>query len=132
MDASAPDPLYVALVRPLAFDARGSLARATDDDAIDVAINELLTTVPGERPMRPEWGSQLKSRLFEPNDEVLKSLLRDDTETALRRWEPRVTVLRVDVAIGAPRTVTVAVVYQRRGARPVVEQTTQVTFQRGA
>ena len=44
------------LAFPLQVDRRGGIALARDEQDIDQAIQLILGTAPGERPMRPEFG----------------------------------------------------------------------------
>lgn len=90
-------PLYRALLRPARFASTGYLARADDSAAIAQAISELLLTLPGELPMSPEWGSLVRTRRWEPNDEHLAQDLRADTADAIARWEKRVSLVSVNV-----------------------------------
>lgn len=89
--------LFRALARPLTRDARGLLARVEDTAAIGQAIAELLLTLPGERPMRPTWGSNLRRRRWDPNDETLEGMLRDDVAEAIALHERRATFVRCKV-----------------------------------
>jgi phage baseplate assembly protein W len=56
----------------------------------------LLCTVPGERLMRPDYGSLLHRLAFAPNDATTAGLAIHYVRQALRRWEPRIEVLDVD------------------------------------
>lgn len=80
----------------LATAATGRMAMVHGDDAIRQAIMLLLGTVPGERLMRPDYGSYLHRLLFAPNDQTTAGLAIHYVRQALRRWEPRVEVEEVD------------------------------------
>ena len=114
LSPSAPAPLYRALLRPARFASTGYLARADDSAAIAQAISELLLTLPGERPMRPEWGSLVRTRRWEPNDEHLAQDLRADTADAIARWEKRVSLVSVNVVRdkAAGRSITLTAVFK--------------------
>ena len=75
--------------------AEVSSATSTEHEHIQESIIQILGTSPGERFMRPEFGSRLKSLVFEANDEVLKGLIRHDVIEAIKRWEKRVIVTAV-------------------------------------
>ncbi len=62
---------------------------------IHESILQILGTRPGERFMRPEFGSRLKDLVFEQNDEVLKGLVRHYVIDAIERWEKRVIITSV-------------------------------------
>lgn len=78
---------------PFRFSERtGGTEESSDLDRIRESIRQILETRPGERLMRPEFGSRVKDLVFEQNDTVLKGLLRFHITDAIRRWEKRVTV----------------------------------------
>ena len=60
------------------------------------SIRQILSTRPGERFFRPEFGSRLGELVFEQNDVVLKALLKRYVVDAIGRWEKRVRVTRVE------------------------------------
>jgi len=72
--------------------AEVSAATSIEHAHIHESIYQILGTHPGERFMRPEFGSRLKDLVFEPNDQVLKGLVRYHVIDAIKRWEKRVVV----------------------------------------
>ena len=68
------------------------------DDSIRQAIYLLLTTRPGERVMRPDYGCPLHRLLFAPNDATTAGLAIHYVQSALDRWEPRIEVLELDAS----------------------------------
>lgn len=81
---------------PFRFSERtGGTEESSDLDRIRESILQILETRPGERLMRPEFGSRVKGLVFEQNDAVLKGLLRFHITDAIGRWEKRVTVTNV-------------------------------------
>lgn len=76
----------------------GSLAMVAGDDAIRQALMMLLSTTPGERVMRPDYGSHLHRLAFAPNDLTTAGLAIHYVRQALRRWEPRVEIVHLDAA----------------------------------
>lgn len=74
------------------------------------SIIQILLTEPGERLMRPTFGSGLMSRVFDNNDVLLESILQAEVFSAVGRWEPRAIVRSVDVA-RKDSTITVTVNY---------------------
>ncbi len=94
------DILGKGLGFPFQFERRSggaqvSSATSTEHAHIQESIIQILGTSPGERFMRPEFGSRLKSLVFEANDEVLKGLIRHTIVEAIQRWEKRVIVTAV-------------------------------------
>ena len=76
--------------------ATGKLAMVHGDEAIRQAIMLLLGTVPGERLMRPDYGSHLHRLLFSANDQTTAGLAIHYVRQALQRWEPRVEIEEID------------------------------------
>jgi phage baseplate assembly protein W len=66
-------------------------------DHINESIRQIIGTSPGERVMLPEFGSRLRELLFEPNNDVLKSLAKVYVADAIRRWEKRVILKKVQI-----------------------------------
>lgn len=60
------------------------------------ALMLLLSTRPGERVMRPDWGCALDRVLFQPNDGATAGLAIHYVREAIARFEPRVAVLDID------------------------------------
>lgn len=79
----------------------GGLALVEDADAIRQAIMILLSTRPGERVMRPEYGCPLHRLAFEPNDAATAGLAMHYVRTALTRWEPRIDIVSLAAEPGA-------------------------------
>jgi phage baseplate assembly protein W len=86
------------LAFPLQVDPRGGLALASGERDIEQAIRIILSTAPGERVMRPEFGCRIHELVFAPNDATTEGLVIHYVEQALERWEPRVDVREVNVA----------------------------------
>jgi phage baseplate assembly protein W len=80
---------------PLSVDRQGSIALARGDSEIRQAIQIILRTSPGQRVMRPTFGSQLHELAFAPNNSHTAAMARRYVEEALGMWEPRVNVTDV-------------------------------------
>jgi phage baseplate assembly protein W len=61
----------------------------------------LLLTNPGERVMLPEFGTPLRSLLFEPNDPTVELQARNMIIKSIAQWEPRITIKNITVSSGA-------------------------------
>jgi phage baseplate assembly protein W len=81
---------------PLQVDRRGGIALAHDETDVDQAIELILSTAPGERPMRPEFGCGVHDFVFDTIDAGTVSRMETEIRNALDRWEPRIDVARVD------------------------------------
>ena len=88
---------YRGLALPLREKKGGPWEVSYTKEIIHSSILSILTTHPGERVMLPEFGSRLNTLVFEPNDVLLKSIARRMVIRAIKRWEPRVSL--VDVLI---------------------------------
>jgi phage baseplate assembly protein W len=77
---------------------RGDLAMVDMGESVRQAIFLLLTTIPGERVMRPDYGCDLHQLVFSPNDETTAGLAIYYVRRALDLFEPRAEVVRVDAA----------------------------------
>jgi uncharacterized protein len=74
----------------------GGIRMVAEQDAVRQSIMLLLTTAPGERVMRPEYGCDLQKLVFLPNDATTHGLAIHYVRQALQRWEPRIEILRLD------------------------------------
>lgn len=81
---------------PPRLDGRGRIELAHQEQDVEEAIRIILLTNKGERPMRPEFGSDLAQLQFAPNDGATAGLARRYVEEALARWEPRIEVREVN------------------------------------
>lgn len=61
------------------------------------SIIQILGTVKKERVMEMTFGSDVMSRLFDPNDEILQNLLRYQILDILLTQEPRILVKEEDI-----------------------------------
>jgi Bacteriophage baseplate protein W len=90
------DLLGSGLAFPLAVDHRGAVALARGEDDVDQALQIILGTAPGERPMRPEFGCAVHDLVFEAIDAATVGRMETAIRAALDRWEPRVGVESID------------------------------------
>jgi uncharacterized protein len=81
---------------PLQVNGRGGVAEAREAEKVRQAILVLLGTQFGERVMRPNFGCNLKSLVFAPNNLATANLARHYVTEGLRAGEPR--ILLDDVA----------------------------------
>ena len=59
------------------------------------SLEVLLTTIPGERVMLPEFGCNLEELIFENLDTTTRTLLEDKIESAILYYEPRIELEKV-------------------------------------
>ena len=84
------------LAFPLQVDRRGGIALARDETDIEQAIELILGTAPGERPMRPEFGCGVHDFVFDSIDASTVGKMENAIRDALDHWEPRVVVETVE------------------------------------
>lgn len=102
---------------PLRTSATGGIALASGVEELEQAIRIIISTAPGERPMRPEFGCGIQEYVFAPADSTTASLVAESVREALERWEPRIDVLGVDVRVDerSRDTLYIIITYQPRG-----------------
>jgi uncharacterized protein len=91
LDLSGPEAGTGLTIAP-----RGALSMVEGEDSVRQAILLLLSTMPGERVMRPEYGCHLHRLVFAPNDDTTAGLAIHYVQRALERWEPRIEIVRLD------------------------------------
>ena len=85
---------------PLDTDPTGAFALAAGGVDIAQAIEIILRTSPGERPMRPEFGCRINDHVFAPATAATASAIARDVRIALEDWEPRIDVDEIAVNFG--------------------------------
>lgn len=68
-------------------------------EAVQEAIATILNTPIGSKFFLPEYGSRLHELMFEPNDEVLESLMYMFIKEAIDFWEKRVKFVDASFSI---------------------------------
>ena len=89
------DFLGVGLSFPLRVED-GKIAWSGYDESIRESIMLILGTAKGERIMRPDFGCGIQELGFSINDTSTASLAIFYIEEALKKWEPRIELMRVD------------------------------------
>ncbi len=72
------------------------LVVSRDASAIKQAIVNLLLTNKGERPFNPDYGSNIRSYLFEPLDYGTAAQVEMSITGTLAEFEPRINVLSIE------------------------------------
>jgi phage baseplate assembly protein W len=101
---------------PLELDTSGGIAMASDEASIRQSIWLILSTAPGERVMRPDFGCGIHDLVFAPNTAGTAGQIINEVREALIRWEPRIDVLAVDAIPDddQPNLLRIAISYQVR------------------
>ena len=71
---------------PYQFDGRGHCREDDQSTWVRGLIEQVLFTTPGERVMRPDFGSGLKELLFAPNSPELAAATEFTIQGALQQW----------------------------------------------
>ncbi|GAA2807281.1 GPW/gp25 family protein [Crossiella cryophila] len=82
---------------PLRVGPTGGIALVRREQELEQAMRLILATYPGERPMRPAFGSRLRDFVFQTADAQTAAELAHEVRQSLQRWEPRVEVAAVEV-----------------------------------
>ena len=64
----------------------------TDKDAIKADLLHLLLTNKGERLYMPEFGSDLRKYIFQPNDNITHSEIKDNLNQTIKKYIPNLVV----------------------------------------
>jgi len=103
---------------PMRTDTTGGIALVRRDQEIAESIRLILSTAPGERPMRPEFGCAIHDFVFAPADAATAGQIAFEVRTALDRWEPRIDVGDVQVRFDSADagTLYITINYAIRGS----------------
>ncbi|GIE89673.1 GPW/gp25 family protein [Actinoplanes regularis] len=93
---------------PAAISRTGSVRLFGGGDDIDAALRMILSTVPGERVMRPDFGCRMWELVFAPITASTLGMVEQAVREAVHRWEPRAVLERV-LATGDADTGTVLI-----------------------
>jgi uncharacterized protein len=94
------DIIGSGLAFPLSVNHRGGIALARGEEDIEQAITVILGTIPGERPMRPEFGCEIHQLVFDTIDAEMIGRMDTAIRVALDRWEPRIEVSNIEFDLG--------------------------------
>ena len=72
------------------------LSYSTQEQALS-NLKNLILTRQGERIMQPLFGTNLQDSLFEQNDDLLKSSIKDSIQDAVEFWLPYIAINELKV-----------------------------------
>lgn len=75
----------------------GDVTKKVDEEAIKASLRNLISTRHYERPFHPEIGCQIHALLFENFTPVTVQIMKRTIFDAINKFEPRVTVLEVNI-----------------------------------
>lgn len=80
---------------PIHLDDRNRVALTNEDNEISQSIYVILSTYPGERVMRPEFGCRIHDYVFAPANDSTCAGVELEVRQAIQRWEPRINLTSV-------------------------------------
>jgi phage baseplate assembly protein W len=94
---------------PFQLDSTGAIQQVTDNNrALQDRVMALVSTVPGERLMRADYGVPTPNELFDPNiGDLVFAELKLMASQAIRQWEPGAVIVDIQPVINQD-SVTVA------------------------
>lgn len=121
-----PDVDRAGELAGLGISPQGGMEMVQGHDSVRQAIFMLLSTVPGERLMRPHYGCELHRLVFSPNDDTTAGLAIHYVRRAIERWEPRIEIRSLDAGRDPerPEQLDLTLEYRIRAT----QQTEMVTF----
>ena len=90
------DILGIGWSLPPQTDVRGGIAFSRHERDIEESIQIILGTAKGERRMRPNFGCDINTLIFSPNNATTWGLASRYIEDALGWWEPRIEVIEIN------------------------------------
>jgi len=75
----------------------GDLIALKNENAIARSVRNIVLTTPGEKLHDPDYGSNISFILFENVDEVSAVAIRDEIQSSLKNYEPRIELTNVVV-----------------------------------
>jgi phage baseplate assembly protein W len=89
---------FLGVPYPITKTPMGFLYSQNGINQIKSDLLVLLLTNPGERVMNPNFGTPLRSLLFEPNDVTLQFQAKNMIIQAIKSWEPRIAIQNINVS----------------------------------
>lgn len=83
------------LAYPVIIDSKGSPVIAKGIELIRSSIINILSWPLNQRFFLPQFGSMINFLIEEPNDILLRGLVRYYIEESLNQWEPRINILDI-------------------------------------
>ena len=108
---------------PYQFSPLGRTAEAADARHIRDLIEQVLFTIPGERVMRPDFGSGVAQLVFAPNSVELASATQMLIQGALQQWLGELIVVQGVRVEAADAVLAITVQYSIRLTDEVQVQT---------
>lgn len=85
------------LLFPIKLDSYGKALLGTGWEILESDLQVLIGWPEGTRFFMGEYGTKLAEFIEEPNDKILENLLRVHLIDQIKKWEPRLEVLEVNL-----------------------------------
>ncbi|MFP4598062.1 MAG: GPW/gp25 family protein [Persicimonas sp.] len=108
---------------PFGLDSSGRTQKAGDAAHVRNLIEQVLFTAPGERVMRPQFGSGARHLVFEPNSKELAATTEFAVRGALQRYLGELVTINAVRVRSQDTTLRIAIQYTLNGEEsPRTEQ----------
>ena len=129
----AKDFLGIGLGFPVQLNSSGAVVTAEYEESVRQSIWIILSTSPGERVMRPDFGCGIYDLVFEVNSASTSGKVAQAVRDSLLLQEPRIDVLDVQVqAQSAGATLLIQIQYQVRATNNVFNMVYPFYLERSA
>jgi len=112
----------------LSLDYAGRIEMVDENASVRQSILFLLTTMPGERVMRPEYGCDLQHLLFSSNEATTHGMVIYYIRKAITRWEPRVKIMQLDAYSDKERAERMNILLKYKVKRTAFKDTLMIPF----
>ncbi len=99
------------LAFPFNFDSTGHTAQTDPATHIRDMVEQILLTSPGERVMRPTFGSGTAQLVFAPNSDVLAAAQQQAIQAGLQQWLADLIRVQTVTVAANDATLLITVVY---------------------
>lgn len=104
------------------------VTKKLDEEAVKFSLKNLISTKNYERPFHPEIGCQIFSLLFENLTPVSIQIMKKTVFDTINKFEPRVTVLDVNIRERQDNNdIAVDVVFRLNNSEKPITLTTYIT-----
>lgn len=101
----------------------------TDRDAVRADLLHLLLTNKGDRLYLPDFGSDLRKYIFQPNDDITHGEIRDSLNETIKKYIPNLIVDDITfVRDDNEEKITVILKYTVTEGTFSIQDTIQITF----
>jgi len=97
------------------------VAKKLNANAITQAVKNIILTRKGEKLFNQEFGTQIGSSLFQNIDNFIANFYETDLEMALKRYDPRITKINVNVEDSGSNALYITITYYTKfSIEPIV------------